>query len=305
MQNLPFDSQRALDFADYVTELYSYYAISASCALAQERGAYESYTGSKWDRGLLPIDTIDLLQQERGEYVDMSRTARLNWQPLREQIALWGMRNSNVMAIAPTATIANIAGCYPSIEPMYKNLYVKSNISGEFTIINKYLVADLKKYNLWNQDMVDQIKYHDGDLELITLIPDHIKQKYKGAFEIDPVWQLRITAARSKWIDQSISHNVFMKGVSGKKLEEIYFTAWRFGLKTTYYLRTLGATQVEKATLDSKKFGFTQKRDYSVIESSEQQVQTSAQTVQDKAQAGLYQASTVCDLMSSDCESCQ
>lgn len=305
MQNMPFDSHKALEFADYVTELYSYYAISASCALAQERGAYESYKGSKWDRGLLPIDTIDLLEQERGQYIDMSRTARLNWQPLREQIALWGMRNSNVMAIAPTATIANIAGCYPSIEPIYKNLYVKSNISGEFTIINKYLVADLKQYNLWNQDMVDQIKYYDGDLELITSIPDHIKQKYKGAFEIDPIWQLRITAARSKWIDQSISHNVFMKGVSGKKLEEIYFTAWRFGLKTTYYLRTLGATQVEKATLDSKKFGFTQKRDYAVLENNEQPTPVMAQPLQESGQAALYKASTVCDLMGSDCESCQ
>jgi ribonucleoside-diphosphate reductase alpha chain len=172
------------------------------------------------------------------------------------------MRNSNTMAIAPTATISNISGCFPCIEPIYKNIYVKSNISGEFTIVNAYLVRDLKDLGLWNGDMLDQLKYYDGNISLIPQIPAELKEKYQEAFEIDPVWCLKMTAARGKWIDQSQSHNVFLKGVSGKKLSEVYQTAWRLGLKTTYYLRTLGATQIEKSTLDSSKFGFTQKREY-------------------------------------------
>ncbi|MGB8467905.1 MAG: ribonucleoside-diphosphate reductase subunit alpha [Candidatus Babeliales bacterium] len=305
MLNIPFDSDKALEFCDYITEVYSFYAIAASSQLAQERGTYETYRGSKWDRGIFPLDTITLLEHERGEYVDVNRTMRLDWQPLREQVRACGMRNSNVMAIAPTATIANIAGCYPSIEPIYKNLYVKSNITGEFTIINKYLVADLKKLGLWSSTMIEQLKYYDGELELIAGIPDALKRKYKCAFEIDPVDFIKLTAVRSKWIDQSQSHNVFMKGVSGKKLEEIYFAAWQAGLKTTYYLRTLGATQIEKSTLDAGKYGFTQKRDYQAMpsEAAEEKENTLMQSPQ--GEAVTYKAGTICDLMGPDCESCQ
>ncbi|MBI2775461.1 ribonucleoside-diphosphate reductase subunit alpha [Candidatus Dependentiae bacterium] len=259
--DIGFASEKAIWFADYSQELISYYAILSSSELAHERGAYQTYKGSKWDRGIFPIDSIDLLEQERGMRIEVSRSATLDWSLVRENVRKHGMRNSNVMAVAPTATIANIAGCYPSIEPLYKNMYVKSNIAGEFTIVNRYLVNDLKKIGAWNRQMLEQLKYYDGDITRVPSIPEHLKEKYRGAFELDPVWLLKITAARGKWIDQSQSHNVFMKGVSGKKLNDIYMTAWQYGLKTTYYLRTLGATQIEKSTLGTE-YGFTQKREY-------------------------------------------
>ncbi len=260
MLDIPFDSPQALDFSDVLMEQISYYAISASSMLAQERGAYSTFTNSKWDRGIFPLDTLDLLEQERGMKVEIPRTARLDWQALKLQIKKLGMRNSNVMAIAPTATISTISGCYPCIEPIYENIYVESNVSGEFTIVNKYLIDDLKKLGLWGQDMLDQLKFHDGDLASIDSIPAKLKRKYKTAFELDPEWLIEITAMRGKWIDQSQSHNVFLKTVSGQKLHDVYIKAWRTGMKTTYYARTLGATQIEKSTLDAKKFGYTQKR---------------------------------------------
>ncbi|MFW6212373.1 MAG: ribonucleoside-diphosphate reductase subunit alpha [Spirochaetota bacterium] len=260
---IPFYSDRAIAFADESMELISYHAIFSSSKLAVERGTYESYRGSKWDRGLFPVDTVELLEQERGVPIDVPRGSKLDWNEVREHVATHGMRNSNTMAVAPTATISNIAGCYPCIEPIYKNLYVKSNMSGEFTIVNKYLVRDLKARGLWNQEMLDQLKFHDGSLEKIENIPAELKNLYKEAFEIDPVHLIKITAARGKWIDQSQSHNVFMRGASGKKLHDIYTAAWECGLKTTYYLRTLGASQIEKSTLDAKKYGYTQKRDQS------------------------------------------
>ncbi|MEM6793196.1 MAG: ribonucleoside-diphosphate reductase subunit alpha [Acidobacteriota bacterium] len=259
---LSFESEAALEFADSTHEWISYHAIQASSELAKERGSYPSFRGSKWSRGLMPLDTLDLLEQERGVPIEVSRTARLDWQSLREHVVEHGMRNSNTMAIAPTATIANITGCFPCIEPIYKNIYVKANISGEFTIVNSYLVDELKELGLWNDQMLDQLKYYDGNVSMIEGVPDSIKAKYKEAFEIDPVHALRMTAARGKWIDQSQSHNVFMKGTSGKMLNLIYSSAWRMGLKTTYYLRSLGATQIEKSTLDASKFGYTQKREY-------------------------------------------
>lgn len=260
--DLSMDSREVLEFTDLITEKFSYYAILGSSRLARERGVYQSYKGSKWDRGLMPLDTIDLLEQERGQKIEIDRQSHMDWSYVREHIRKYGMRNSNTMAIAPTATISNIAGCVPCIEPIYSNIYVKSNMMGEFTVVNKYLVDDLKGLNLWDQDMLDQIKYFDGSLQQIDRIPEHIKHKYRGAFELDPMWLIELTAKRSKWIDQSISHNVFMRGVSGKKLDDIYMAAWRKGLKTTYYLRTLAASQVEKSTLDAKKFGYTQKREY-------------------------------------------
>ena len=259
--NINYNSPEALEFTDHLTEKFSYYAILASSQLAQEKGTYGSYQGSKWERVIFPLDTLNLLEKERELPIKTNRQSKLNWEKLKEQVKKHGMRNSNTMAIAPTATIANIAGCYPCIEGMYSNIYVKSNVAGEFTIVNKYLVADLKKLDLWNQDILDQIKYYEGSIQNIPTIPQNLKEKYCGVFEIDPLWMIEIAAVRSKWIDQSISHNVFMKGISGKKLNDIYFAAWEKGLKTTYYLRTLGASRIESSTLDAAKFGFTQKRD--------------------------------------------
>lgn len=263
--DIAFDEPAALEFADESMEKISYNAIMASSLLAKERGTYSSYHGSKWDRNIFPQDTIDLLQKERGIPVEVNRGGKLDWAPVRDHVKKYGMRNSNTMAIAPTATISNIAGCIPCIEPIYKNLYVKANMSGEFTVVNEYLIKDLKKLNLWNDQMLDQLKYYDGSVQMISSLPYHIKHKYKEAFEVDPEWLVKITATRGKWIDQSQSHNVFLKGVSGKKLSDIYINGWKAGLKTFYYLRTLGATQIEKSTLDAKKFGFTQKREYTQL----------------------------------------
>ncbi|RTL05983.1 ribonucleoside-diphosphate reductase subunit alpha [Candidatus Dependentiae bacterium] len=261
--DIPFDSQEAIKFADESMELISYHAINTSADLAKERGAYSSYKGSKWDRNIFPCDTLDLLEKERGLPIKVPRSGVLDWQPLREKVRTYGMRNSNVMAIAPTATISNIVGCFPCIEPIYKNLYVKSNMSGEFIVVNKYLIADLQKIGLWNDAILNKIKYFDGSVQYIEEIPSHIKSKYKEAFELDPIHLVHITAHRGKWVDQSISHNVFIKGTSGKLLSDVYMEGWNYGQKTFYYLRTLGASQIEKSTLDAKEFGFTQKRDFS------------------------------------------
>jgi len=269
--DINFDSVAAINFTDEVMELISYHAILSSSELAKERGTYQTYKGSKWDRNLFPIDTVKLLEEERGIRTGLNIEETLDWASVRAHVKEFGMRNSNCMAIAPTATIANISGCFPTIEPIYKNIYVKSNISGEFTVVNSFLVEDLKEIKLWNQDMLDQLKYYDGNISMIAGIPDRLKEKYKEAFQIDPLHCIKMTAVRSKWIDQSQSHNVFMKGVSGTKLNEIYIQAWKMGLKTTYYLRSLGASQIEKSTLDAQKFGYTQKREYHVEEKKTQQ----------------------------------
>jgi len=273
--DLAFEDPRALEFTDRTMEIVAYHAILASSELARERGAYPSYAGSKWDRGVFPLDTLDLLEAERGVPVAVSRASRLDWAPVREHVRAHGMRNSNTMAIAPTATISNIAGCFPSFEPIFKNLYVKANISGEFTVVNGYLVEDLKALGLWDGEMLDSLKYCDGNVSQIPGVPAHLKAKYKEAFEIDPIWALGMTAARGKWIDQSQSHNVFMQGASGKLLSDIYLAAWRMGLKTTYYLRTAAASQIEKSTLDAAKYGFTQKRDYAAVASEPRGAATS------------------------------
>jgi ribonucleoside-diphosphate reductase alpha chain len=300
MVDIAFDSPQALDFADQLQEKVSYYAILASSKLAKERGTYESYKGSKWDRNIFPQDTIAMLEQQRGFSIAVKKGGALDWEPVRVHVKQYGMRNSNTMAIAPTATISNIAGCYPCIEPIYKNLYVKSNMSGEFTVVNHYLIDDLKKRTLWNSQMLEQLKYYDGSVQLIDTIPNDLKHKYKEAFELDPEWLIQITAARGKWIDQSQSHNVFMKGVSGKKLSTIYLNGWKAGLKTFYYLRTLGATQIEKATLDAKKFGFTQNREYNTVT-----LQDGASEGSDFVQQELPEK-TSCSLSSDpDCEVCQ
>jgi ribonucleoside-diphosphate reductase alpha chain len=251
--DLCFDSEEAVEFSDEVMEFISYHAILASSELAREKGPYESYHGSKWERGIFPLDTLGLLEEERGQPIDAPRTSRLDWQEAYARVKAYGMRNSNCMAIAPTATISNIAGCFPSIEPIYKNLYVKSNQSGEFTIINEYLVDDLKRLGLWTKGMVEQLKYYDGDIQYIAEIPMGVKAKYKETFAIHPEWLLRHAAARGRWIDQSQSLNIFLNTTSGKLLSEVYMSAWNKGLKTTYYLRTLGASAIEKSTLDIHK----------------------------------------------------
>lgn len=266
--NVHFATPQALEVSDYIMETVAYYAILASSQLAKERGTYESYKGSKWDRNIFPQDTLALLEQERGVEIPVIKEGKRDWASVRAHVKLHGMRNSNCMAIAPTATISNIVGCFPCIEPIYKNLYVKANMSGEFTVVNKYLVEDLKKLGLWDRGMLDYLKYYDGSVQMIEAVPDALKEKYKEVFEIDPEWLIEVTAARGKWIDQSQSHNVFMKGVSGKKLNDIYIKAWRMGLKSTYYLRTLAASQIEKSTLDAKKFGFTQKREYGTVDTA-------------------------------------
>ena len=261
--DIDFASERCIAFADESQELISYYAILASAELAKERGAYESFKGSKWDRGLFPVDTLTLLEQERGEMIEVTRDGKLDWTPVRDAVKQYGLRNSNTMAVAPTASTSNIAGCVPSIEPIYKNIYVESNISGDFTVVNSYLVADLKKLGLWNEAMLNELKYRDGSIAQIAGIPETIKNKYKEVFEIDMHWLIRAAAYRGKWIDQSQSLNIFFRGSSGKDLSDIYLYAWKMGLKTTYYLRTLAATQVEKSTVSTQQFGSTHKRDKS------------------------------------------
>jgi len=305
--DIAFDSPEALDFCNEISEKIAYHAILGSSKLAKDRGAYESYSGSKWDRGILPQDTVALLEYERGEKTHPVPAGKLNWQPVRDHVKQYGMRNSNTMAIAPTATISTIASCFPCIEPIYKNIYVKSNMSGEFTVVNSYLFNDLQKLGLWDQDMLDELKYYDGSVQHSPRIPQHIKDKYKEAFELDPLWMIKITAARGQWIDQSQSHNVFMKGVSGKQLHDIYMAAWDHGLKTTYYLRTLGASQIEKSTLDAKKFGFTQKRDYGALAATNDIATTTVEVAsQDISLSATEELVQACPLsVSPDCDVCQ
>ncbi|HEX2332028.1 MAG TPA: ribonucleoside-diphosphate reductase subunit alpha, partial [Burkholderiales bacterium] len=246
---LPYGSPQAVEFADRSMEMVAYAAYWASTELAEERGRYASFQGSLWDRGILPQDTLDILSAERGGYVELERSARLDWEPLRARIKQHGMRNSNCLAIAPTATIANIVGVSASIEPTYQNLFVKSNLSGEFTVVNEYVVADLKRAGLWDEVMIADLKYFDGNLARIDRVPAELRRLYATAFEIEPKWLVECAARRQKWIDQSQSLNIYMAGASGKKLDETYKLAWIRGLKTTYYLRALGATHAEKSTV--------------------------------------------------------
>ena len=246
---LGYGSSDAMEFADRSMEAVAYYAYWASTELAEERGRYSTYDGSLWSRGILPQDSLRLLAEERGGYVEVDDSSALNWEPLRGRIRQFGMRNSNCLAIAPTATIANIVGVSASIEPTYQNLYVKSNLSGEFTVTNEYLVRDLKKLNMWDEVMIADLKYFDGSLARIDRIPQDVRSLYATAFEVDPAWVVEAGSRRQKWIDQAQSLNIYMAGASGKKLDETYKLAWKSGLKTTYYLRTLGATSTEKSTV--------------------------------------------------------
>ncbi|MEO8303815.1 MAG: ribonucleoside-diphosphate reductase subunit alpha, partial [Betaproteobacteria bacterium] len=248
LTHTPYASDAAMKIADTTMEAVCYYAYWASTELAAERGQYSTYKGSLWERGILPQDTLKLLRDERGGYVDIDESASMDWDALRSRIKIHGMRNSNCVAIAPTATISNIIGVAASIEPEYQNIYVKSNLSGEFTVVNEHLVAELKKLNLWDEVMVADLKYFDGSLATIDRVPAALRNLYATAFEIDAKWIVEAGARRQKWIDQAQSLNIYMAGASGKKLDETYKLAWLRGLKTTYYLRTLAATQAEKST---------------------------------------------------------
>jgi len=283
-QHIAYGSEEAVTFADNSMEAISYFAIDASSELALERGAYSSYEGSLWSQGILPIDSVDILERERGsDYIKVDKSMTMAWDELRERVKERGMRNSNVMAIAPTATIANITGVSQSIEPTYQNLYVKSNLSGEFTVVNPYLVNDLKARGLWDGVMVNDLKYYDGSVQAIERIPEDLRRIYATAFEVEPKWIVECASRRQKWIDQAQSLNLYINNASGKKLDITYRMAWYSGLKTTYYLRSLAATGTEKSTIDTGKLN-------AVAASAE------------PAPAPVPQA---CSLDDPDCEACQ
>jgi ribonucleoside-diphosphate reductase alpha chain len=246
---LAYTSDEAIEFADRSMEAVSYYAIRASVDLAAERGAYSSFNGSLWSQGVLPIDSIARLEAERGGHLEMDRSTTLDWESLRADVQSIGMRNSNTMAIAPTATISNICGVTQSVEPTYQNLFVKSNLSGEFTCINPYLVDDLKQRGLWDEVMVNDLKYYDGSVQTIDRISADLKALYATAFEVDPAFLVEAGSRRQKWLDQAQSLNLYMAQPAGKKMDSLYKLAWKRGLKTTYYLRSIGATHVEKSTM--------------------------------------------------------
>ncbi|MFT4047334.1 MAG: ribonucleoside-diphosphate reductase subunit alpha, partial [Solimonas sp.] len=313
---LPYESDAAIKFADESMEAVSYYAIKASADLAIERGAYSSFKGSLWDQGILPIDSIKLLREARngGKYLqqDESQSGMFDWNTLRQQIRTTGIRNSNTMAIAPTATIANITGVSQSIEPTYQNLYVKSNLSGEFTVVNEYLVNDLKQLGLWDEVMAHDLKYFDGSVQKIDRIPQELKDVYKCAFEIDPKRLVDAGSRRQKWIDQAQSLNLYMAQPSGKKLDELYKHAWLSGLKTTYYLRTLGATHAEKTTIQDNRLNAVGKAGVGAGGTGGVAAKPAAPKPKADAEpivlptleAGTGSAK-VCSILDPDCEACQ
>jgi ribonucleoside-diphosphate reductase alpha chain len=285
--HLPYASAEAVEFADRSMEAVSYFAIKASTDLAAERGRYASFDGSLWSRGILPHDSMRLLAEQRGGYLQVDDSITLDWDWLRERVQKVGMRNSNTMAIAPTATISNICGVSQSIEPTYQNLFVKSNLSGEFTVVNPYLVRDLKARGLWDAVMVNDLKYFDGSVQPVDRIPADLKQLYATAFEVDPRWLIEAGSRRQKWIDQAQSLNLYMSEPNGKKLDNLYKLAWVRGLKTTYYLRSLGATHVEKSTMDEA--GRANKLN----------------AVKVTALDGGTAAPQACSILDPDCEACQ
>jgi ribonucleoside-diphosphate reductase alpha chain len=291
LQHIPYGSDAAVEFADKSMEAVSYYAIQASCDLADERGAYETFQGSLWSQGILPLDSQNLLIEARGaKYISVDQAESLDWAPVRARVQN-GIRNSNIMAIAPTATIANITGVSQSIEPTYQNLYVKSNLSGEFTVINPYLVRDLKARGLWDSVMINDLKYYDGSVQQIERIPQELKELYSTAFEVDTKWIVDAASRRQKWIDQAQSLNLYIAGASGKKLDVTYRMAWYRGLKTTYYLRALAATSTEKSTVTTGKLNAVSNGniDESLL----------------SAPAGPAPVPKACSIDEPDCEACQ
>ena len=283
-QRMPYASAAAVEFADGTMEAISYYAIKASTNLAEERGRYETFKGSLWSKGVLPIDSLDFLAEDRDGYLDLDRSHTFDWDALRSRVQKIGMRNSNTMAIAPTATISNICGVSQSIEPTYQNLFVKSNLSGEFTIVNPYLVQDLRIRNLWDEVMVNDLKYYDGSVQHVDRIPEDIKKLYQSAFEIDPRWLIEAAARRQKWIDQGQSLNLYMAEPNGSKLDSLYKLAWVRGLKTTYYLRSMGATHVEKSTMDVNRAS-----NLNAVQSND----------------ATTEAPKACSILDPECEACQ
>ncbi len=294
---IAYASPEAVQFADQSMERLSYYAIQASTDLASERGRYQSFDGSLWSQGVLPIDSIQRLAEGRGGYLDMDTSVTLDWDALRERVRTIGMRNSNCMAIAPTATISNICGVSQSIEPTYQNLFVKSNLSGEFTVVNPYLVADLKQRGLWDSVMVNDLKYYDGSVQQIDRVPDDLKQTYATAFEIDARWLVEAGSRRQKWLDQAQSLNLYMSEPSGKKLDNLYKLAWVRGLKTTYYLRSMGATHVEKSTMDDA----SKANRLSAVGGS----YVSMGKSNGKGNGNGAEAPQACSILDPECESCQ
>jgi ribonucleoside-diphosphate reductase alpha chain len=290
-QRLPYASEEAVVFADRTMEAISYYAIKASTNLAEERGRYSSFEGSLWSKGILPIDSIDYLAEGRGNYLDVDRSHTFDWDSLRERVQKVGMRNSNTMAIAPTATISNICGVSQSIEPTYQNLFVKSNLSGEFTVVNPYLIDDLRERGLWDEVMANDLKYYDGSVRNIDRVPEDLKALYQTAFEIDPRWLVEAASRRQKWIDQGQSLNLYMSEPNGQKLDALYKLAWVRGLKTTYYLRSMGATHVEKSTMDAR--------------GSRLNAVSSSMGTEAAASEASSSAPKACSILDPDCEACQ
>jgi len=284
-QDIPYASIEAVEFADRSMEAVSYFAIKTSSDLAEERGTYPTYEGSLWSKGILPIDSLALMEEQRGEYYQVDKSSTLDWDGLRKQVKKHGMRNSNTMAIAPTATISNICGVSQSIEPTYQNLFVKSNLSGEFTVVNPYMVQELKDKGLWDEVMINDLKYFDGSVQEIDRVPDELKAKYATAFEIDPRWLIEAGSRRQKWIDQGQSLNLYMKEPSGQKLDNLYKLAWVRGLKTTYYLRSMGATAMEKSQESSSNAG--------------------GENVPEAPQQVGSAAPAACSILDPDCDACQ
>lgn len=283
---IPFSSDEQVDFADRSMEMISYYAILASSKLAAEKGTYESYQNSKWERGILPFDTLTTLERERGRKIEVNRSTRMEWQEVRKHIAKHGMRNSNCMAIAPTATISNIAGVIPCVEPIYSNIYMKENLSGNFYVINRHLIDRLEKLGLWQKAVIQEIKAHSGSLENISVIPEKIRHEFKEVMVIDQRWILKAAACRSKWIDQSASTNLFLNTRKGNEIDEMYRMAWRTGLKTTYYLRTKASSQITKSFEVSGAVDLTGTDSDSALSKSTNPVKA-------------------CAIADPDCESCQ
>jgi ribonucleoside-diphosphate reductase alpha chain len=286
-----------VEFADRSMEAVAYHAYWASTELAQERGRYPSYAGSLWSKGILPQDSIDMLIEARGGYVEVDRSETLDWAPLRARIAQYGMRNSNCLAIAPTATISNIVGVAASIEPNYQNIFVKSNLSGEFTVINEHLVDELKSRGLWDEVMIGDIKYFDGSLARIDRVPQDLKELYATAFEVEPQWLVEAASRRQKWIDQAQSLNIYMAGASGKKMDDLYKLAWIRGLKTTYYLRTLSASSAEKSTGRGGELN--------AVPVSGGAMSAASSAVEQGAGDGASEGAKFCSIDNPECEACQ
>ena len=299
LQHIPYGSDAAVEFADKSMEAVSYYAIQASCDLADERGSYETFQGSLWSKGILPLDSQQILIEQRGQkYIDVDLNETLDWAPVRARVQK-GIRNSNIMAIAPTATIANITGVSQSIEPTYQNLYVKSNLSGEFTVINPYLVRDLKARGLWDSVMINDLKYYDGSVQQIERIPQELKDLYATAFEVDTKWIVDAASRRQKWIDQAQSLNLYIAGASGKKLDVTYRMAWYRGLKTTYYLRALAATSTEKSTISTSKLNAVSSGGNDGLSAAP------AKAPEVEMSAGPAPVPKACAIDEPDCEACQ